>query len=186
MFMEFPVPSCPWHPDSWREAGVKLNCSRDQFGRILYQCAPNEGKTSLVEFCLKGSVARIEKGLCVDSLSNGFLGVQNCSHFDYGCPNRSYINNEIYKYPACLEINTDEHCYVADPSCPNIFRVQENTTDYFTKINGPTTASTATALQMSINLLAVFGSTIVVLGILIGLILFYRRRGHISKQVTTG
>lgn len=58
----YPVKSCPEDADSWLAAGVKLKCPNDTLGRNLYQCAPNEDKTNLVEFCLKGSIGRHEEG----------------------------------------------------------------------------------------------------------------------------
>jgi hypothetical protein len=58
----YPVDSCPGDAESWRKAGVRLNCSNDKLGRKRYQCAPNQAKTNLVEFCLKGPIGRYEKG----------------------------------------------------------------------------------------------------------------------------
>ncbi|XP_062620942.1 uncharacterized protein LOC134282554 [Saccostrea cucullata] len=36
-----------------------------------------------------------------------------------GCPKEPYDSNEIYKYPACLEINPQKRCYLANENCLN-------------------------------------------------------------------
>jgi hypothetical protein len=58
----YPVDSCPTDFESWREAGIKLNCSNDFLGRNRYQCAPNQDKTELVELCLAGPRGNTESG----------------------------------------------------------------------------------------------------------------------------
>ncbi|XP_056017030.1 uncharacterized protein LOC130053667 [Ostrea edulis] len=99
----YPVESCPGNGDSWQKAGIALKCPNDNIGRNLYQCAPNEYKTDLVEFCLKGSIGRFEEGLCVYAYPNGHLGVKNCTTFVTGCPETSYNSNEIYNLLDCID-----------------------------------------------------------------------------------
>ncbi|XP_062612848.1 uncharacterized protein LOC134274587, partial [Saccostrea cucullata] len=44
----------------------------------------------------------------------------NCLGFSAGCPDKDYQSNTIYLYPACQSINTENKCFLAESSCPNI------------------------------------------------------------------
>ncbi|XP_055998126.1 uncharacterized protein LOC130047372 [Ostrea edulis] len=92
----YPVKSCSGDADSWLKAGINLKCPNDTIGRNLYQCAPKDDKTDLVEFCLKGSRGRYEEGLCVYAYPSGHLDVEGCEKFLSGCPEKSYISDEIF------------------------------------------------------------------------------------------
>ncbi|XP_056015275.1 uncharacterized protein LOC125656640 [Ostrea edulis] len=184
----YPVESCPGDGDSWQKAGITLNCSKDIIGRNLYQCAPNEDKTDLVEFCLKGSIGRFEEGLCVYAYPSGHLGVKNCTTFVTGCPETSYNNDEIYNYPACLEINREAGCYLADLTCLPTDRtavtLNRNSVSYKDGLGNVTLATTnftnpkTSNPQDSVNVTTAVVSSLLATIVVIGIILFFwcRRR----------
>ncbi|XP_056015284.1 uncharacterized protein LOC125676180 isoform X2 [Ostrea edulis] len=188
----YPVESCPGDGDYWRKAGIALNCPKDTIGRNLYQCAPNEYKTDLVEFCLTGSIGRFEEGLCVYTYPSGHLGVKNCTTFVTGCPKMSYNNNEIYNYPACLEINREAGCYLADPTCPPIDRtpvtLNGSYVSYKDGLGNVTLATTNftnttnSNPQDSVNVTAAVVSSLLAIVVVIGIILFFWCRRRIRKR----
>ncbi|XP_078326477.1 uncharacterized protein LOC111124123 isoform X3 [Crassostrea virginica] len=51
------------------------------------------------------------------------LNHYNCGMFKEGCPNTVYYSDEMYKYPACFEIEPTDHCYKAEVSCLPTTRV---------------------------------------------------------------
>ncbi|XP_056015017.1 uncharacterized protein LOC125676215 isoform X3 [Ostrea edulis] len=112
------VESCPGNSTGFAEASSRLNCGRDQYGNDQYICVPNYNKTALVEFCYDGIMGFRQRGNCLE-VSEGELFKRSCAGFVEGCPETHFKINTIYKYPACLTINTDYKCYIADPSCPN-------------------------------------------------------------------
>ncbi|XP_062610250.1 uncharacterized protein LOC134272031 [Saccostrea cucullata] len=113
------VSTCPKDASTWLSNGIKLQCPNDTLGRNLYQCVPNENRSSLVEFCSKGSIARFEANICPYAVSSGYLDAIDCSSFLKGCPREPYNTNEVIKYPACLEINPQKRCYLANENCLN-------------------------------------------------------------------
>ncbi|XP_062618066.1 uncharacterized protein LOC134279651 [Saccostrea cucullata] len=113
------VSACPKDALTWLSNGIKLQCPNDTYGRNLYQCVPNDDRSSLVEFCSKSSIARFEANFCPYAVSSGYLDAINCSTFLKGCPREPYLNNEVYKYPACLEINPQQRCYLSIENCLN-------------------------------------------------------------------
>ncbi|XP_056015282.1 uncharacterized protein LOC125674555 isoform X2 [Ostrea edulis] len=188
----YPVASCPGDGDSWQKAGITLNCPKDTIGRNLYQCAPNEYKTDLVEFCLEGSIGRFEEGLCVYAYPSGHLGVKNCTKFVTGCPETPYINNEIYNHPACLEINREAGCYLADPTCPPIDRtpvpLNRSSVSYKDGLGNVTLATTNftnttnSNPQDSVNVTVVVVFSVLAIIVVIGIILFFLCRKRIRKR----
>ncbi|XP_062610908.1 uncharacterized protein LOC134272727, partial [Saccostrea cucullata] len=161
-----PVMSCPTNASSWLSNGIKLQCPNDTLGRNLYQCVPNDDRSSLVEFCLQGSIGRYGANLCPYAVSTGHLDALNCSTFLSGCPEESYNTNEVYKYHACLEINPEEKCYFANENCPNdSMSISQNTT-YVFQPEDDTTAVIA----------GVVSTVIIALIVLVVLYLLYRRR----------
>ncbi|XP_056015285.1 uncharacterized protein LOC125676178 [Ostrea edulis] len=192
----YPVESCPGDGESWQKAGLALKCSNDIIGRNLYQCAPNEYKTELVEFCLKGSIGRFEEGLCVYAYPSRHLGVKNCTTFVTGCPETSYNNNEIYNHPACLEINRETGCYLADPTCPPINKTlvtrHGSSVSYTDGLGNVTLATTNftnprnSNPQDSVNVTAAVVSSMLVTVVVIGIIMFFwcrrRIRGRTNQE----
>lgn len=109
---------CPENKTEVYEASKRIGCGVDDYGNIQYMCMPNVEKSSLVEFCFNGAMGIEEKGNCLEN-SNGEINRYNCSLFTSGCPNTTFYKYNLYEYPACLEINTKNRCYVMDPSCPS-------------------------------------------------------------------
>ncbi|XP_078321091.1 uncharacterized protein LOC111111025 isoform X2 [Crassostrea virginica] len=62
------------------------------------------------------------------------LNHYHCSIFKDGCPNSRYFSDEMYKFPACMEIEPTQRCYKAEPSC--------QTTSSFLNVLLDTTSST--------------------------------------------
>lgn len=109
-----PVNDCPINKEAWELASARLNCNRTHG----YHCVPNKQFTSLVEFCYpKGYKYPFEKGNCLELAGNGILNQVPCSTFSSGCPDRFFFSNELYNFPKCLSINTDENCFEADIPC---------------------------------------------------------------------
>nr|XP_022297443.1 uncharacterized protein LOC111106871 isoform X2 [Crassostrea virginica] len=111
-FDVYPVNECPMNKTAFDRAAIKMNCT----GRYL--CAPNKDLTNLIEFCTDQNPALYGKGNCVRLEGTGNLNHYNCSKFDKGCPHEPYVDEEIYKYPACLRINTFFQCFVSEKGCP--------------------------------------------------------------------
>ncbi|XP_056015213.1 uncharacterized protein LOC125673012 [Ostrea edulis] len=111
--------SCPLSKTEFTAAATRLNCNVDKFGRNPYTCVPKLDLTALVEFCYNSTVAFYPKGHCLWVQNDGNLNSINCSQFTEGCPKDHYRGNELYKFPACHQINTEHRCFYANPSCPN-------------------------------------------------------------------
>lgn len=56
---------------------------------------------------------------CVKLEGTGDLDHYNCKErFNSSCPKTPYYDEDIYKNPACLTINVDKRCFVAEKDCP--------------------------------------------------------------------
>nr|XP_022291495.1 uncharacterized protein LOC111102868 isoform X1 [Crassostrea virginica] len=110
------VTSCPKNSTEVSEAAIRLGCGTDKYSNNQYVCLPNTEKTSLVEMCYNGVMGFYEKGHCLE-VKDGQMKLQNCSNFLYGCPDTSIRASELYKNPACLEIETTRRCYTLDRLC---------------------------------------------------------------------
>ncbi|XP_062597902.1 uncharacterized protein LOC134259322 [Saccostrea cucullata] len=166
------VTSCPTNASSWLSNGIKLQCPNDTLGRNLYQCVPNADRSSLVEFCLQGSIGRYGANLCPYAVPTRHLDAYNCSAFLSGCPEEAYNTNEVYKYPTCLEINPEKRCYLANANCPNnSMSVSSNTTDPY-QPDDDTTAIIA----------GVVSTCIVDLVVLVVIYLLYRKRRNNTRN----
>lgn len=107
------VDKCPMNKSEFEEAALRMNCSRD----TRYLCAPDRNLSNLIEFCtdIKRSLFGPEK--CVRLEGTGYLNHYDCGEFSSGCPSMAYNDDAIYKYPACLSINRNLNCFVADTNC---------------------------------------------------------------------
>ncbi|XP_061191647.1 uncharacterized protein LOC133199837 [Saccostrea echinata] len=114
----WPVDSCPRNQSEVEAATLRLNCSDVKESVNVYHCLPFSNLSGLVEFCLDGFSGLIEAGNCM-VLSRDTLDDHPCDHFTNGCPNANYLSKNMYNYPACLKINPQNNCYIADPRCPN-------------------------------------------------------------------
>ncbi|XP_061177497.1 uncharacterized protein LOC133186291 [Saccostrea echinata] len=112
------VDSCPLSKENTTEAATRLNCSVDEHGRSQYVCVPNENLTAIVEFCYTKSIVGLyQDGHCLKTIRDGFLDQISCKNFTEGCPAEHYRSTDLYKYPACSHLNTEDRCFLADPSC---------------------------------------------------------------------
>ncbi|XP_062609906.1 uncharacterized protein LOC134271712 isoform X2 [Saccostrea cucullata] len=164
----YTVNSCPLNETEFNESAKRLNCSVDENGRSQYTCVPNTNKTALVEFCYKFTVGLYEKGNCLETLGYGFLDQVSCHHFQEGCPANHFKGTDLYKYPECLNINTHQQCYFADPSCPN--------TSQFTTTN---ITFKRTEEQVFLNTGAIVGgivSVIFFLFVILAIVILRKRR----------
>nr|XP_022299693.1 uncharacterized protein LOC111108236 [Crassostrea virginica] len=105
------VNKCPGNETAFEKAAEKMNCT----GRYL--CAPNKDLTSLIEFCTDRPKSLYLQGNCIRLDGTGDLNNFNCSNFISGCPAEPYTDDEIYKYPACLNISKDFGCYTSEEKC---------------------------------------------------------------------
>ncbi|XP_056016997.1 uncharacterized protein LOC125676213 [Ostrea edulis] len=180
------VESCPGNSTGFAEASSRLNCGRDQYGNDQYICVPNYNKTALVEFCYNGIMGFRQRGNCLE-VSEGELFKRSCAGFVEGCPETHFKINTIYKYPACLTINTDYKCYIADPSCPNKTREfttedtrGSSTTSFGTTFSNTTETYDSTTLPTNaVPVGAIVGGLVaflVIIGIVIGIIVWKRRK----------
>lgn len=107
---------CPKNEHDVIQASKRLECGFDIYGNNQYMCIPNKEKTSLVEFCFQGVMGIVEKGNCLE-FSEGEYIPHNCNQFSHGCPKAHFYDYDIYKHPACQNINTELQCYVLDLNC---------------------------------------------------------------------
>ncbi|XP_055999355.1 uncharacterized protein LOC125653811 isoform X3 [Ostrea edulis] len=109
------VTKCPLNKEEWDAASDRLNCTETQG----YHCVPDKYMTSLVEFCYtRGKKFPFHKGNCLELAADGILNHFPCAKtFPCGCPDSFYFSNEIYKYPKCLQINTQLECFESDIQC---------------------------------------------------------------------
>lgn len=110
------VNRCPKNEHDVIQSSKRLGCGNDAHGNNQYLCLPNKSKTSLVEFCFQGLMGIVMKGNCLE-FSEGEVIRHSCNQFLFGCPETHFYDYDIYKHPACQNINTEFQCYVLDPNC---------------------------------------------------------------------
>nr|XP_022296697.1 uncharacterized protein LOC111106341 isoform X1 [Crassostrea virginica] len=112
----------------WLEAAKKLNCLHNLTSndiieqKRVYHCLPSSFLNETVEFC--GENVPIESGKCpvynYAVHQNTRPTSYNCSKFVSGCPQEAPSwSKEVYKYPACLNLNKIEKCFEAEKDCKN-------------------------------------------------------------------
>ncbi|XP_062612645.1 uncharacterized protein LOC134274379 [Saccostrea cucullata] len=114
------VGSCPVNLTGQNEAASRLKCGVDKFGNSQYLCVPNFKKTAIVEYCYKGIVGLQMPGSCLVVNDEGIVDDVSCRSFTEGCTATHFKSSDLYKYPACHQINRKEQCFCADPKCPKI------------------------------------------------------------------
>lgn len=113
-FKVYPVDECPKNETEFEAAAKRRNCTGD----TRYLCAPDKNLTSLIEFCTDQKISLYEKDNCIKLEGTGYLNHYKCvDKFTSGCPTTPYIDEEIFNYPACLSINKDLMCFVAEKDC---------------------------------------------------------------------
>lgn len=114
-FEVYPVCNCPMNKAEFEAAAKRRNCSKNK----RYLCAPNRDLSSLIEFCTDAPKRFFGPDNCVKLEGTGDLDHYNCKErFNSSCPKTSYYDEDIYKSPACLTINVDKRCFVAEKDCP--------------------------------------------------------------------
>lgn len=113
-FPVYPVNECPRSKDEFKTAAQRRNCTKG----LRYLCAPNKYLSSLIEFCTNRQISLYQEGNCVILEGTGDLDHYSCvEKFNSSCPLEFYSDEEIYKYPACLEIDRELRCFAADNGC---------------------------------------------------------------------
>ncbi|XP_065942121.1 uncharacterized protein [Magallana gigas] len=113
-FSVYPVNKCPGSKTEFQRASQRMNCTKD----LRYLCAPNKYLSSLIEFCTDRKRSLYEKGNCVVLEGEGDFDHYRCvEKFNRSCPSTPYYDEEIYKYPACLEIDKELRCFIAENGC---------------------------------------------------------------------
>lgn len=113
-FPVYPVNECPRSKDEFKTAAQRRNCTKG----LRYLCAPNKYLSSLIEFCTDRKISLYQEGNCVILEGTGDLDHYSCvDKFNSSCPLEFYNDEEIYKYPACLEIDRELRCFSADNGC---------------------------------------------------------------------
>ncbi|XP_052703205.1 uncharacterized protein LOC128179711 [Crassostrea angulata] len=111
--------TCPRTDSAWTSASLRMNCNvgGDQpFNH--YYCIPNAERTHFVEFCYDRASMKTEKGNCWELGGMGYLNQVDCTNFVKGCPDYTYLSEQVYKIPACLDLNFSERCFTEEPGCP--------------------------------------------------------------------
>ncbi|XP_078322841.1 uncharacterized protein LOC144622140 [Crassostrea virginica] len=113
------VSHCPRDEKEWQKASKRLNCSDDVTSpKNRYHCLPIDNLSTLLEFCYNRTRAQVIKGLCMVYVERkNILNHYNCSMFEKGCPDNWYNSNEMYKFPACFEIEPYQNCFKVETSC---------------------------------------------------------------------
>ncbi|XP_062615839.1 uncharacterized protein LOC134277529, partial [Saccostrea cucullata] len=134
----YTVDTCPGNKTEYADSATRLGCGVDENGRSQYVCVPNNNRSSLVEFCYNITTTGLyTKGHCLKVFENGNLDQTSCVKFTHGCPSNHFFLSDLYKFPACHDINPKERCFNADPSCPNITFTKEPSTTAKTERSPP-------------------------------------------------
>lgn len=113
-FKVYPVDRCPKNAIEFVTRARRRNCTEN----TRYLCAPDKELTSLIEFCTDQRRSLYQYGNCLKLEGVGYLNHYKCvDKFISGCPTTPYTDDRIYQYPACLSINQDLRCFVADKNC---------------------------------------------------------------------
>uniref|UniRef100_A0A8W8IN84 Tripartite motif-containing protein 2 n=1 Tax=Magallana gigas TaxID=29159 RepID=A0A8W8IN84_MAGGI len=98
--------TCPRTDSAWTSASLRMNCNvgGDQpFNH--YYCIPNAERTHFVEFCYDRASMKTEKGNCWELGGMGYLNQVDCTNFVKGCPDYTYLSEQVYKKDIDLESN---------------------------------------------------------------------------------
>uniref|UniRef100_A0A8W8ML17 Novel STAND NTPase 3 domain-containing protein n=1 Tax=Magallana gigas TaxID=29159 RepID=A0A8W8ML17_MAGGI len=112
---DFPVYStkfCPRNQTEWNNRSSAINCTDDNG----YMCLPNDDFTELLEFCYKSPFVLIQEGICLFLFKQySLVDSYNCSHFESGCPNTSFVSNKLFEHASCTSI--ENGCFLAEQHC---------------------------------------------------------------------
>nr|XP_022305943.1 uncharacterized protein LOC111112616 isoform X3 [Crassostrea virginica] len=164
------VRDCPRDEKEWQKASDRLNCtSGDSSTMNKYHCLPADNLTTLLEVCYTRTRTQVVTGQCMVLVERKhILNNYDCRMFKEGCPNTWYFSDQMYKFPACFEIDPLLHCYKADASCrPTTWSVTVlSDTTQSTLVNKTTTnVTTADTIIREIDPLPILLPLIGILGI---------------------
>ncbi|XP_065929084.1 uncharacterized protein [Magallana gigas] len=112
---DFPVYStkfCPRNQTEWNNRSSAINCTDDNG----YMCLPNDDFTELLEFCYKSPFVLIQEGICLFLFKQySLVDSYNCSHFESGCPNTSFVSYKLFEHASCTSI--ENGCFLAEQHC---------------------------------------------------------------------
>ncbi|XP_062599445.1 uncharacterized protein LOC134260939 [Saccostrea cucullata] len=171
------VYSCPRNETEFLASATRLSCDVDGNGRYRYVCVPNNERSAIVEFCYNYTSGLYEKGNCLIVYENGFLDQVSCLDFRKGCPADPFFFSDLYKYPACHEINQQEKCFYADPACQNTTITTESLFSS-TTVTTEETASFPTSTFVAITLVSLL-SLLFIIAILF--YVFRKRKGNLTQ-----
>ncbi|XP_056003177.1 uncharacterized protein LOC125660709 [Ostrea edulis] len=111
----------------WEQASAGLAClhpieggsSQQQYN--IYHCLPSSFLNESLEYC--GISGPVDKGNCPVYVYGDTMGLnkaasyRSCTNFTSGCPAKFYHSKEVFKHPACLNVNPIAKCYIAEPIC---------------------------------------------------------------------
>uniref|UniRef100_A0A8W8IM57 Uncharacterized protein n=1 Tax=Magallana gigas TaxID=29159 RepID=A0A8W8IM57_MAGGI len=88
--------TCPRTESAWTSASLRMDCSVG--GDHPYYCIPNAERTHFVEFCYdRASMKTTERGNCWELGGIGYLNQVDCKNFLKGCPDYTYLSEQVYK-----------------------------------------------------------------------------------------
>nr|XP_034315551.1 uncharacterized protein LOC117685339 [Crassostrea gigas] len=157
------VDKCPMNASEFGTAARRRNCST----HTRYLCAPDKYLSNLIEFCTDRRSSLFKDGNCLLLDGTGDLNHYRCEDkFIEGCPTKPFNDDEIYRYPACLRIDKDFKCFIADKECPS---------NIYTR-NGTKTQSVDEHSTISADIMIIVGVflSIVIVTAIIGFI-FYKK-----------
>uniref|UniRef100_A0A8W8NYB5 COR domain-containing protein n=1 Tax=Magallana gigas TaxID=29159 RepID=A0A8W8NYB5_MAGGI len=170
-FPVYSVNECPRSQNEFITAAQRRNCT----GGSRYLCVPNKYISSLIEFCTDRSRSLYGKGFCVLLEGTGDLNHYSCvEKFNSSCPSEPYYDEDIFKYPACLEIDKELRCFVADNNCN---KRELPTVETPLNISKMETVGNETFRRASPRLLAiVYTIAVVSAGMILIWVIFQKRR----------
>ncbi|XP_056008885.1 uncharacterized protein LOC125648651 [Ostrea edulis] len=86
---------CPYNESEWKERSANFFCQ----GKDVYHCFLAENQISVKEKCIERTT--LQKGFCPVFSDDGYLHWVRCNQT--GCPNVTYVSDEVYKYRVCFE-----------------------------------------------------------------------------------
>ncbi|XP_062614089.1 uncharacterized protein LOC134275811 [Saccostrea cucullata] len=95
------VDTCPDTEAAWNERALSQSTSCG--GQSVYHCLLDEDGEKR-EVCVEKSL--LKAGYCPLVTQSNFLDWNPCNLTNPGCPNTSFISNEVYKFPYCFGDNT--------------------------------------------------------------------------------
>ncbi|XP_062583622.1 uncharacterized protein LOC134245340 [Saccostrea cucullata] len=172
-FPVFTVDVCPSNITEWEAASMRLNCTmKSNDFKNRYHCLATRDRSQLVEFCYPQIRSIYGKGQCVIFDSSFFLDNYTCLHFTDGCPDTYYFTDQLYKFPNCFRIEPVLKCFMSEELCLKKKRVTIENKEVSTSQTN-TAQNQTTKIQEGIDLVPVLVPSIILPGIVFGIVFFY-------------